>query len=187
MALNSTWSNGSHTCALCFGPWGAFFNIYIYIYMVDKKCKCSKWPRNDHEHLTGKGAMYTKYLAPMPKFLSITLQPVYEIEDYWKSEMHQITSESAGKLVKSTMYTLYKYFWDPNFCPLHSIIELFLWYKNVKDLKCTEWPKNNLEHLMDKITQYTLIKYLHLRPKFWSVFRYNQIVRYKVAKSLKCT
>ena len=133
------------------------------------------WTLNSDKYSVG-----TKDLPLRLKCWSILLY------DYWfsthkvgrKSEMHRMTRNWTWTLnsqtVKRTLYTLLTYPWAPDFGPFRSMFRRF------RDT-CTRSPKSVM-HRMNPNWTWTLnsqkypvhIKYLPLRPKFWSVSLYGQ-------------
>ncbi len=59
----------------------------------------------------------------------------------------------------STLQTVKTYLWGWNFGPVCSTTTGFLYIRSPENQKCTEWPKNELEHLTIKSTLYTLNAY----------------------------
>ncbi len=76
---------------------------------------------------------------------------------YKVGENRQCTEWPLAELehltVKSTLYSLNTYPWDPNFGPFHCTISHFRdnnMNKDVKNRKCTKWPQTELEHIHTK-------------------------------------
>ncbi len=97
-----------------------------------------QWPHKTGYHRDNVGVRFA--LRPS----------LFEIQGYWKSEMHQMTPEWSWALY-CQKYPVFSKCWTqkPKFHSVSFYDQPFSRYNVVENWKCTGWPQNDLKHLTD--------------------------------------
>ncbi len=133
-----------------------------------------EWPQTDLKRSNVKIALYiivyyTLSIHPRGPNVRPFRSTNSHFQDTRLLKIGNVSNDLRLTLKSYFIYT--KYLRDPIFRPFCSTTSLFSRYKVAKNLKCIEWPQNDIKHLKVKSTY---IKYLPTRPNFCSVSLYHQ-------------